>query len=38
MLWIDAKVPGNPALVTGVDVIALVPAQGLAMHGKYQLA
>src|ERR1700719_4434633 len=38
MLWIDAKIPGSPALVTGVDVIALVPAQGLAVHGKYQLA
>ena len=36
MLWIDAKLPGSPALVTGVDVIALVPAQGLAVHGKYQ--
>jgi hypothetical protein len=38
MLWIDAKLPGSPALVTGVYVIALVPAQGLAVHGKYQLA
>src|ERR1700722_20621426 len=38
MLRIDANLPGSPALVTGVDVIALVPAQGLAVHGKYQLA
>jgi hypothetical protein len=38
MLRIDAKLPGSPDLVTGVDVIALVPAQGLAVHGKYQLA